>query len=105
MKRARRRNFGPLADVPITLSKRFPVYVGTGDQDDVANHEFVWGDISTDLLDRANKRLRWYWRRIERIDRWRARLKAFAPAVHDDVWKWIIGLGCGIVGFLLGRAT
>lgn len=99
------RQYGPLGDAPHTLGEHFGAYGGNGDSIDRHPMDFVWGTKSSDLLWRADMRLRKRWRLAERYHRWKTRQKEFAPAAHEDLWRGFIGVLGLIMGYVLALLT
>jgi len=81
----------------------FNAWVGDGDFQDRQNSQFVWGRQSTDLLWKADMRLGLGGRILERLDRWKSKQEAFAPAVRGDVWKVVLMAMGMVLTYVLGR--
>ncbi len=99
------KSYGPLEEVVPWLGRTFPVPTLEGDVFNVQQVRFTWGGEASERLKRARIRLRLVNRLYEGFDRWRGDQAEIAPHLHDDVWKLLIAIITGLVGFLIGRYT
>ncbi len=98
-------SLGPIHRAVEILSKAFPVYDGAGDQYNPATFQFTWGSHCDEELWKSKRRLRLVNRIYEGVNRWRAREAEFAPRIHDDAWKVVIGVIGLIIGVVIGHFT
>lgn len=97
--------YGPLREGPFTLGQAFSIDSGTGDQYNPQQMQFRWGRHSTKAFRLAKLRLRAHNRWAERVDSWRAEQAELTPNLHADLWKGLIAMVAGFLGFLLGRLS